>query len=105
MCAQYLFDDEVKEGAHGAFTPAMMQLSQVTWIETFLEGVTDKITGDPIFNELAWFGYKVSGVMCSASECEHSWSIKGWIYSKLEGGIDSVRSWLRGSFAHTQTWC
>jgi hypothetical protein len=30
MCAQYLFDDEVKEGAHGAFTPAMMQLSQVT---------------------------------------------------------------------------
>jgi hypothetical protein len=49
MCAQYLFDDEVKEGAHGAFTPAMMQLSQVTWIETFLEGVTDKITGDPTF--------------------------------------------------------
>ncbi len=26
--------------------------------------------------------YKVSGVMCSASVCEHSWSIEGWIHSK-----------------------
>ena len=26
--------------------------------------------------------YKVSGVMCSASACEHCWSIEGWIHSK-----------------------
>ena len=36
------FDDEVKDDAHGAFTPEMMKLPQATWIETFLEGVTDK---------------------------------------------------------------
>jgi hypothetical protein len=36
----------------------------------------------PVFKELAWFAYKVSGVMCSASACEHCWSIEGWIHSK-----------------------
>ena len=45
-------------------------------------GVTDKSTGLPIFKELVWFVYKVSGVMCSASACEHCWSIEGWIHSK-----------------------
>jgi hypothetical protein len=36
----------------------------------------------PIFKELVWFVYKVSVVMFSASECEHCWSIEGWIDSK-----------------------
>ena len=44
--------------------------------------MTDIITGLPIFKELTWFAYKVSGVMCSASACEHCWSIEGWIHSK-----------------------
>jgi hypothetical protein len=52
------------------------------WIETFLEGVTDKSTGLPLFSELSWFVYKVSGVMCSESVCEHYWSIEGWIHSQ-----------------------
>jgi hypothetical protein len=30
-------DDEVKDDAHGTFTPEMMELPQATWIETFLE--------------------------------------------------------------------
>jgi hypothetical protein len=60
-CAQHRYDDEVKDDAHGAFTPEMMKLPQATCIETFLEGVTDKSTGQPIFKELAWFTYKVSG--------------------------------------------
>ncbi len=68
--------------AHGAFTPEMMKVPQATWIETFLEGVTDKSTGLPIFKELVWFAYKDPGVMCSASACEHCWSIEGWIHSK-----------------------
>jgi hypothetical protein len=29
-----------------------------------------------------WFAYKVSGVMCSASACEHCWSVEGWIHSQ-----------------------
>lgn len=37
-------DDEMKEGAHGAFTSEMMKLPQATWIATFLEGTTDKST-------------------------------------------------------------
>ena len=77
----------MKDNAHGAFTPEMMKLPQATWIETFLEGVTDKSTGLPIFKELAWFAYKVSGVMCSASACEHCWSIEGWIHSKRRNSI------------------
>jgi hypothetical protein len=38
---QYRFDDEVKDDAHGAFTPEMLKLPQATWIATFVEGVTD----------------------------------------------------------------
>ncbi len=60
----------------------MMKLPQATWIETFLEGATDKNTGLSIFKELVWFTYKVSGVMCSESVCDHCWSIEGWIHSK-----------------------
>jgi hypothetical protein len=78
---QYRFDDEVKEGEHGAFSTKMMQKKQEVWIATFLEGVTDA-QGNLIFEALSWFAYKVSGVMCSASACEHCWSIEGWIHSK-----------------------
>ena len=49
---------------------------------TFLEGVTDKYTGQPIFKKFPWCVCKVSGVMCSVSACEHYWSIEGWIHSK-----------------------
>ena len=72
----------MKDDAHGAFTPEMMKLPQATWIETFVEGVTDKSTGLTIFKELPWFTYKVSGVMWSVSVCEYCWSIEGWIHSK-----------------------
>ena len=57
---------KVKDDVHGAFTPEMLKPPQATWIATFVEGVTDKSTGLPLFSELAWFAYKVSGVMCSA---------------------------------------
>jgi hypothetical protein len=73
---------EVKDDVHGVFTPEMMKLPQVTWIETFVEGVTDKSTGLSIFKEIVWFVYKVSGVMYSTSVFEHCWSIEGWIHSK-----------------------
>ncbi len=44
--------------------------------------MTDKRTGLSIFKEIVWFVYKVSGVMCSSSACEHCWSIEGWIHLK-----------------------
>ena len=77
----------MKDDAHGAFTPEMMKLTQATSIETFLDGVTDKRTGLPIFKEFSWFVYKVSGVMCSASAFEHCWSIEGWIHSKKRNNL------------------
>ena len=73
LCVQHRFDDEVKDDAHGAFTPEMMKLPQATWIETFVEGVTDKSTG--LF------------IMCSVSACEHCWSIEGWIHSKRRNKV------------------
>jgi hypothetical protein len=84
----YRFDDEVKDDTHGVFTPEMVKLPQVTWISTFLEGVTDKSTGLPLFSELAWFAYKVPGVMYSVSVCEHCWSIEGWIHSQRRNRLD-----------------
>ena len=66
----------------------MLKLPQATWIATFVEGVTDKSTGLPLFSELAWFVYKVSGVMCSASVCEYYWSIEGWIHSQRRNRLD-----------------
>jgi hypothetical protein len=72
----------VKDDAHGSFTPEMMKLPPSTWIETFVEGVTDKSTGLSIFKEVTSFAYKVSGVMYSASVCDHCWYIEGWIHSK-----------------------
>ena len=87
LCVQYRFDDTVKDDDHGAFTPEMMKLPQATWIETFVEGVTDKRTELPLFSELVWFVYKVSGVMCSPSTCEHCWSIDRWIHSKRRNTV------------------
>ncbi len=73
----------MKDDGHGDFTPEMMKLPQTTWIETFLEVVTDKSTGLTILKELT----KVSGVMCSESVCEHSLAIEGWIHSKRRNNL------------------
>jgi hypothetical protein len=90
LSVQYRFDDEVKDDALGAFTPEMLKLPQATWIETCREGVTDPVesTGLPLFKELAWFAYKVSGVMCSASACKRCWSIEGWIHSQRRNRLN-----------------
>ena len=87
LCVQHRFDDEVKDDAHGPFTPEMMKLPQATWIETFVEDVTEKSTGLSIFKEIVWFVYKFSGVMCSVSACELCWSIEGWIHSKRRNKV------------------
>ncbi len=76
---------------------ARLNLPQATWIETFLEGVTDKSTGLPLFSDLAWFVYKVSGVMCSTSVCEHYWSIEGWIHSQRRNRLDQKCTHKPGS--------
>jgi hypothetical protein len=52
LCVYHRFDDEVKDDAHGAFTPEMMKLLQATWIKKFVDGVTDKSTGLPYSRSL-----------------------------------------------------
>ena len=66
----------------------MLKLPQATWIATFVEGVTDKSTGLPLFSDLAWFAYKVSGVIYSSSVCDHCWSVEGWIHSQSRNSLD-----------------
>ena len=79
----------MKDNAHGAFTPEMMKLPQVTWIETFLEGVTDKSTGLSIFKELAWFAYK-SLVSCAQRLHVSTVGLSRDGFT-LKGGISSIR--------------
>ncbi len=50
------------------------------WITVSI--VTDNIVYVVWIILMVWFAYKVSNVMCSASACEHCWSIEGWIHSK-----------------------
>jgi hypothetical protein len=42
--------------------------------------------------------HKVSGVMCSASVCEHYWSIEGWIHCQR-----TFDQKLVGKLVHTHT--
>ena len=89
---QYRFDDEVKDDAHGAFTPEMLKPPQATWISTFVEGVTDKSTGLPLFSELAWFAYNGTRSLVS---CAHRLCVSTAGLSRdgftLKGGIGSIR--------------
>jgi hypothetical protein len=43
----------LREGSLLVLSPEMLKLPQATWIATFVEGVTDKSTGLPLFSELA----------------------------------------------------
>lgn len=96
---QYHFHDEIRDGEPGAFTAKNMLMKPAIWVETFLETVVDK-DGEFLFAALAWFAQKVLCIVCSASACEHCWSIEGWIHSKRRNrlGQDLVEKLVR---AHT----
>jgi hypothetical protein len=66
----------------------MLKLPEATLNATFLQCVTDKCTGLPLFSELVCFVYVVSGVMYSGSVCEKCWSIEGWIHSQRRNRLD-----------------
>ena len=55
----------------GIFTHSTCRLMHV-WMKTFLKPWSD----------LLWLALKVVLLPCSASVCEHSWGIEGWIHSK-----------------------
>ena len=81
MCLQQKnFNDS--EVTKGAFSASMLALRPEVWIQTFMKGVSLQPGGPTLYNDLAWFACKVLRIVCSASACEHSWSIEGWIHSK-----------------------
>ena len=86
---KYRFDDEVKDNAHGAFTPEMMKLPQATWIETFLEGVTDKSTGLPHSRSLP--GSRTRSLVSCAQRLHVSTVGLSRDGFTLKGGIGSIR--------------
>jgi hypothetical protein len=49
---------------------------------------------------MVFSSYKVSGVMRSVSECEHCWSIEGWIHSQRRNRLDQK---LVEKLVHTHT--
>jgi hypothetical protein len=103
LCVHHRFDGEVKEGAHGAFTTQeTMKLPQTTWIETFLEGITDKAPDCPSSRSLPGLCTR-SLVSCAQRLFVSTAGLSRGGFT-LKRGIDSVRNWLRGSFALTQTW-
>lgn len=75
-----------------------MAKDEINWIESWMENVLCEQSGKMLFDGLAWFAKKCQGVACSASACEHSWSIEGWIHSKRRNRLsqDTVEMLLRG---------
>jgi hAT family C-terminal dimerisation region len=75
----YRLDDEViarepgGQPRHGAFTTKSLSMTASSWIEMFYSP----------WPALVWFALKVISIPSSASACEHSWSIEGWMHSKV----------------------
>jgi len=99
MATQLGYDattDEDNPNGSGAFSPKMMELDEPAWIETYIRNKVRN--GKQLFPGLAWFALKCYGVSCSASACEHSWSIEGWIHSKRRNKLSqkTVEMLVRG---------
>jgi len=62
--------------AHGfndeeAFSPSACSMAPFEWARAYLYK----------WKGLQWVAMRLSALSCSASGCEHSWSIEGWIHS------------------------
>ena len=73
-----------------AFSDAAKCLQPFEWVRTYLI----------YWPHLQWALMRLSSLQCSASACEHSWSIEGWIHSKKRNrlGQKNVERLVR---AHT----
>ena len=55
-----------------AFSPDANKLQPWEWVRTYLYPWPD----------LCWALMRLAALQCSASACEHSWSVEGWVHSK-----------------------
>ena len=85
----------LKVGSYGldeteAFGTEACKVPSFEWARTFL----------PNWPALQWVALRLTPLTCSASGCEHSWSIEGWIHSKKRNrlGQTNVERLVR---AHT----
>jgi hypothetical protein len=62
---------------HGAFTGKSLAMPASSWIEMFFRP----------WPALVWFALKLIAIPPSASACEHSWSIEGWMHSKVRNRL------------------
>ena len=83
-------DKKFNDHEPGAFHAQCMSCDIHVWIKTFFKP----------WSELMWLALKVVLLPCSASACEHSWSIEDWIHSKRRNrlGQELVERLVR---AHT----
>jgi hypothetical protein len=72
---------------HEAFSAHARTLAPWEWARTFLYN----------FEHVAWAAKRILSLRCSASECEHAWSIEGWLHSKKRNrlGQTNVERLLR----------
>jgi hypothetical protein len=63
LCVQYHFDDEVKDDTHGAVNPEMMKVSSSNLDRNICSRCDRQKHRTTHIKELAWFVYKVFGVM------------------------------------------
>ena len=70
-----------------AFSKHSRTLAPWEWAKTFLYK----------FPHVQWAAKRILSLRCSASECEHSWSIEGWLHSKKRNrlGQKNVERLLR----------
>ena len=72
-------------GSHGldsneAFSDRACEMASWEWANTFLYP----------WPGLRWVAMRLTSLSCSASGCEHSWSIEGWIHSKKRNRLDQT---------------
>jgi hypothetical protein len=70
-------NSDMNDREPGAFHVQCISSDMHVWMKTFLKPCPD----------LMWLALKVVLLTCSASECEYSWSIEGWIHSKRRNSL------------------
>jgi hypothetical protein len=74
LAKQFRLTDEI------AFSPSNMAKAPHVWVDVFLAP----------WKSLRWFALKIVSLPCSASACEHSWSIEGWIHSPKRNRLSQM---------------
>ena len=92
-----VFSDGWTAVDHHPIVNIIMGVRSLTSLRASIDTMGEEKTMDFIWPDLMWLALKVVLLPCSASACEHSWSIQGWIHSKRRNrlGQDLVECLVR----------